>query len=237
MKNSEIRREARECLRGRWGKAIGMILLYTLITGAISSVIGAFGLIITVPMAFGFAGQMLKFTRKEEVGICDYFSIGFDNFGKAWSIFGYTLLKILVPFIAYAVVIIGFLVGMAVAGSTGGSEIFIAVSLVCIIAFIAVYIWLFSVILLYEYTDYVGNNKPELTGKEVVEESARLMRGNRWKFIGFSLSFIGWMFLSMLTFGIGFIWLIPYMEVASVKFFESLIGNTDTSVVEDNPIQ
>ena len=63
------------------------------------------------------------------------------------------------------------------------------------------------------------------------------MRGNRWKFIGFSLSVIGWMFLSMLTFGIGFIWLIPYMEVASVKFFESLIGNTDTSVVEDNPIQ
>ena len=35
-----------------------------------------------------------------------------------------------------------------------------------------------------------------------------------------SLSFVGWMILCVFTFGIGFIWLIPYMKTTTTAFYQ-----------------
>ena len=58
--------------------------------------------------------------------------------------------------------------------------------------------------------------------KELVKESENLMDGYKIDFICFGLSFIGWFLLGVLTFGIAYIWVIPYVEVASVMYFEKL---------------
>jgi len=36
------------------------------------------------------------------------------------------------------------------------------------------------------------------------------------------MSFIGWWFLSVLTFGIGFLWLVPYMNVTFAKLYDDI---------------
>ena len=43
-----------------------------------------------------------------------------------------------------------------------------------------------------------------------------------------------WILLSILTLGIGFLWLIPYMQVTEVKFYESLINNNEQSEIITN---
>jgi len=49
------------------------------------------------------------------------------------------------------------------------------------------------------------------------------MKGYRLKLIGLNLSFLGWVILSYLTFGMGFVFLIPYMQVSYVCFYEKVL--------------
>ena len=64
---------------------------------------------------------------------------------------------------------------------------------------------------------------------EVVNESEKMMNGNRGKIFLLSLSFIGWAILATLTLGIGFLWLMPYMIVAEVCFYEYLLGKKENN--------
>ena len=65
-----------------------------------------------------------------------------------------------------------------------------------------------------------------MTGKEIVEKSAELMKGNIASFIFLDLSFIGWVILSCITLGIGFFWLTPYMQVSIFNFYRNLEEKT-----------
>ena len=45
------------------------------------------------------------------------------------------------------------------------------------------------------------------------------MRGHKFDYFALQLSFIGWAILACLTFGIGFLWLIPYIQLTSIEFY------------------
>ena len=65
-----------------------------------------------------------------------------------------------------------------------------------------------------------GSEKKSI--KEIVATSTNLMDGYKMDFFTFELSFIGWILLGMVTFGIAYIWVFPYMEVANVMYYEEL---------------
>jgi uncharacterized membrane protein len=48
------------------------------------------------------------------------------------------------------------------------------------------------------------------------------MQGNKWKFFCLGARFFGWILLCVLTMGIGFLWLLPYMSVAFAQFYDDL---------------
>lgn len=60
--------------------------------------------------------------------------------------------------------------------------------------------------------------------KEAMKKSKNIMKGNKWKFVCLGLRFFGWFVLSLLTFGVGFIWLVPYMQIAMTKFYDDITG-------------
>ena len=236
MNRAEIKRQAKESLKGRWGTIIAMILLYEMIVGAISMVanfivgIGSIVvLVISIPIEFGYIGQIMKFTRKEDVGVVDFFKIGFDNFSKAWSIAGHTLLKLL-PYIIAFIVSLFAIIGLSVAAIESESALLGLAMFVFFILYFVFVILMAVKSYFYILTSYIGNDDNNLNGKEIVEKSAELMKGHRWEFFVLELSFFGWIFLSILTLGIGLIWLIPYMEVTNVKFYEKLIENKQEAV-------
>lgn len=77
----------------------------------------------------------------------------------------------------------------------------------------------------YSQIFFILADNPKLGPSDVLKKSEDMMRGNKWKFFCLLLRFTGWFILSLLTLGIGFIWLIPYVQMSRVKFYEDLIGD------------
>jgi uncharacterized membrane protein len=64
---------------------------------------------------------------------------------------------------------------------------------------------------------------------EAIDKSKKMMDGYKWKYFCLGLRFIGWALLCILTLGIGFLWLFPYMQVSMVKFYDDIKENQITS--------
>ena len=86
----------------------------------------------------------------------------------------------------------------------------------------------------YRLSYYVMLDNPNLSTLEVINESKRLMRGNKGKLFLLDLSFIGWAILATITFGLGFIALTPYMNMATFVFYELCNGNIMPRNIEIN---
>ena len=56
---------------------------------------------------------------------------------------------------------------------------------------------------------------------EAISRSKEMMRGNKWKFFCLHWRFFWWGLLCML-FPIGMLWLVPYMQTSSAKFYEDV---------------
>lgn len=57
---------------------------------------------------------------------------------------------------------------------------------------------------------------------ECIRKSKKMMNGYKADYFVFNLSFIGWILLAIPTFGLIFIYLIPYMTVSQVLYYEEL---------------
>ena len=62
----------------------------------------------------------------------------------------------------------------------------------------------------------------DLEAMEVVKKSRAMMKGYKWNYFVFGLSFIGWLLLVPFTLGILIIWLMPYMLVSMALYYENL---------------
>lgn len=261
MVASQLRANARESLQGKWGKAALLTLCYLLITFVINFVLGfilgfipvigrLISLVISLPLSFGFLVSFMKLKRDEEVTYTDFLNTGFSNFGKVWGIFGNTLLKMVIPIVLVVIFVIVMIVGMggsitglmattysshSYAGMTVG---FSGVFFIGLIGYIASLIYAMVKGYLYSLSYYILYDNPDKSGKEIVETSESLMKGNRWRFLWLSLTFIGWIILSMFTLYIGILWVIPYIMVTFVCFYEELAGSSTTAqtVVDNNPV-
>lgn len=85
-----------------------------------------------------------------------------------------------------------------------------------------------GIIKMYSYalTPYLLRDEPELGPDALITRSMRMMRGRKMKLFLLDLSFIGWALLSILTLGVGFLWLIPYVQSARAAFYLDLRRET-----------
>lgn len=74
----------------------------------------------------------------------------------------------------------------------------------------------------YAMTPYLLKDEPELKYNAAIEKSMRMMNGHKMKLFLLDLSFIGWALLCILTLGIGFLFLNPYVVSAKAAFYEDL---------------
>ena len=57
---------------------------------------------------------------------------------------------------------------------------------------------------------------------ECIKKSKAMMNGYKWDFFVFRLSFFWWHLLGIITFGIAYIYVGPYITVAEIKYYEEL---------------
>ncbi len=89
--NRDLMTQARDALKGRWGLAIGVNVIYYIITlavGIIPKTEGLLGIVVGAPLMVGIAGFSLSIARKQEATISQLF----DGIKKFWTCLGTYLL-------------------------------------------------------------------------------------------------------------------------------------------------
>lgn len=243
MTSADYRANAREKLSGKWGKAALISLGYFVISiilgfiegvmsGALKSIFSIAVAVIEVPLSFGLIITFFKLFNGEEANAFDFLSAGFSNFKRAWLVSLNILLKMIIPIIIVVVGMILLSSGIATAGvalfagssALGGS---VALAIIGGIAYIVGMIWAILQSYYYQLSYIVAIDNEDLSNKEVVEKCKEIMQGKRWKLFCLQFSFIGWAILAALTFGIGMLWLIPYIQLSMISFYEDAMGKKE----------
>ena len=205
--NSELRAQARERLEGQWGTFVLMTFLMLVIQT-----------ILQIP---GYIGSLLEVLSPENV----LASLSFSNISNILSLLALPLswgltVSLLRNHREESVDLENLFDGFR-----GGryTRVFCAIFLVNLFTFFWALLLIIPGIMKafsYALTPYILLDEPELTARQAITRSCEIMQGRRWKLFCLYLSFIGWGILSLLTFGIGFLWLAPYMNASIAAFYE-----------------
>ena len=205
--NSELRAQARERLEGQWGTFVLMTFLMLVIQT-----------ILQIP---GYIGSLLEILSPENV----LASLSFSNISNILSLLALPLswgltVSLLRNHREESVDLENLFDGFR-----GGryTRVFCALFLVNLFTFLWALLLIIPGIMKafsYALTPYIIMDEPELTARQAITRSCEIMQGRRWKLFCLYLSFIGWGILSILTFGIGFLWLVPYMNASVAAFYE-----------------
>lgn len=204
--NSELLRAARESLAGRWGLAIGTFLVYEIIIGSLQS---GYRYQTDTDQGFSFA---YSFASIVYLVVAGPLALGVSIFSlhlarnteaRFEQIFdGFRNFK--TSLAAYLLVVI-FIVLWAL--------------LLIIPGIIAA--------LSYAMTFYIIADDDTIEPMAAIDKSKKMMYGYKWQLFYLGLRFLGLALLCILTLGIGFLWLIPYINVTTAKFYDD---------IKDNPI-
>lgn len=76
----------------------------------------------------------------------------------------------------------------------------------------------------YAYTaaPFIMADYPGVGAVEAMRNSRHLMRGHKWKLFCLDFSFIGWMLLGTLLFGIGIVFVLPYFHTARALYYNDI---------------
>ena len=83
----------------------------------------------------------------------------------------------------------------------------------------------------YKMVPYIVKDYPDLSEIEVITLSRRMMDGNKWRTFLLDLTFLGWLFAGVVSFGIvSVLWALPYYEnTIAALYLELRVSHGDSS--------
>ena len=108
------------------------------------------------------------------------------------------------------------------------------VSLVIIGFMVATFAICFAIYYRYALVYYILADDESLKPREAIKRSKELMKGNKWKMFCLDMSFIGWIILGALAFGVGSYFVMPYMNCAKAHFYCEVVGKQKTVEIDEN---
>ena len=76
----------------------------------------------------------------------------------------------------------------------------------------------------YSMAFLIMSENPDTTPMEAINKSKVLMSGHKMEYFSFLISFIGWVLVGLISFGIGFFYLYPYFNASKIYFYKTLLG-------------
>jgi len=196
--NQDYKNRALASLEGKWGKAVVATFIYYFLTMGLDWVV-------TTPMgdnltiSYSTSGILTLVFLPLGWGFIVYFLnlIRFEEINYSRLFDGYKdILRIfLATFLSYLVIVIGLCL-LIVPG------IILATGLLM--------------------TDFILKDDPEISAIDAMAKSWKMTNGHKAELFYLFLSFIGWIVLSMLTLGVGFLILSPYMQTTLAHYYEDL---------------
>lgn len=193
--NSELRGDARAQLKGKWGMAILAMIIYMVVTNVAVGVVAA---IPRIGPFFSFIVSLI-IAGPLTLGLVSFFiRLKRGEEANLENVFD---------------------------GFKNFSPSFILIILTVI------FTWLWSLLLIvpgiiksfsYSMAFYILNDNPEMKPLDAITLSRKMMDGYKGKLFMMYLCFFGWSILCLFTLGIGYIWLIPYMQTAIANFYDDV---------------
>jgi uncharacterized membrane protein len=228
----DFRENSREGLAGRWGLAIGVALLAILLGGSAEN-------------------SVLSFRYDYSQHSSSYYNSTYlpnDYFYGIYSPFSQFLLTILPLLIVYCIA--AFIIGGAIQlgycrfnlnivdrepakldDIFSKFDIFGKALLLRILTVIFLILWSMLFVIpgiikcfSYAMAPYILAENPTMEANDAITESRKMMDGYKWSLFCLNFSFIGWDILSILSFGIGFLWVVPYQNAARAAFYNQISG-------------
>ena len=220
MKIRELKWEAKQALKGKWGLAI----LFSILTFSINSFIP---LLMEILFSGGFntwsstdnppAGAQLVswiFTIALSPVIYGYYSV-FLDMERSNSVAVKNLFQAFDASIYFKVLGIYFL---STVYTILWSLLLIIPGIIKAMAYSQIY--------------FILKDDQNIGINEAITKSRKLMDGYKGTYFLLLLSFIGWAFVGILTIGIAFLWIIPYYTASLAAFYEKLPKHNGSKKVE-----
>lgn len=216
--NKELVKKSRESLSGKWGMAVGALFVYSLIALSVS-MFGTGWDMITGAIAQGPWDQLSPVSSLLSLIITGPFTLGIaifvlalitnsDDFKMEQIFWGFrTFPKAFVTYLLMFIFIVLWTLLLVIPG---------------IIASLA-----------YSQTFYLLADDKDITPMDALRKSKAMMKGYKWKLFALQLRFLGLTLLCLVfTFGIGLLWLMPYMSVTYGHFYLELKESYESSIEE-----
>lgn len=199
LTRQELKANAKNSLSGKYGNAVIVVVLFALIIS-----IGSYLFESTENDYLIIFGSLI---------IYGFFQLGFISYflklsrneeveiGELWS--KYTLF---LPYIVVTVLVCIF--------TTLWTLLFIIPGIIASLSYSMVY--------------FIILDNPEIGYMDAIKESKEIMNGHKMDLFLLHLSFLGWALLGILTFGILYLWLIPYVNVTICNFYNEIRKKPET---------
>ena len=88
----------------------------------------------------------------------------------------------------------------------------------------------------YSMTPFILYDKKEM-GTKAIDLSMKMMKGHKMELFILYLTFIGWGILCIFTLGIGYFWLVPYINASLAGFYEEVKADYEQSACDSGAYQ
>lgn len=236
----ELKALAREQLKGRFGVAIGAVLLTTLISVVVTiftnlfaktdsltssiiySLITLIVSLLSAVLDVGLIRFFLKFTKNEKYKIGDIFW-GFQNHpDKAILVTFLIALLVLLCMLPFVIFLVIFII-------TANTFSFVLSMVALIVGAVAIIFLGIN----YSQTYYLIASQSQDSVIEIMRASRMMMNGHKARYFYLQISFIGWYLLSILSCGIALLWIEPYRMCANSYFYLDLQGAFHTQIIDE----
>ena len=196
MLRSELKQNAKMQLKGNLWLSIAVLVVYQLV----SYVPNLLGMLSESVFLAGIMSIItVALTGVLSIGVCRFFINLTGDSNSQFSDLWYGFNNILKAFgVSLLVALLVFL----------GSLLFVVPGIILTYMYSQVY--------------YVMAQNPELSVIDVLKESARIMKGHKFELFVLELSFLGWMILVGITFGIVGLYVIPYYNATLANYYLSI---------------
>ena len=234
--SAQLKQLAREALNGKYGTFIGALVIYNILTFSISIIITlllpgypitmflvkylvifVFALFYAILRA-GMSYQALNTARKKDIAVGNLFyalSLHPDRF---------IIASLLISLIGFP---LGFILGIGHFFLSYMRYSMLSIPVFSLL-FIVMLIIVISILLRFALCGFLLLDYPDMRATKALETSSKLMKGNKGRYFYLSLSFLGLFLLGILSVGVAFLWIIPYINATTAYFYLDVIGELDS---------
>ncbi len=239
-KISELKALARKSLDGYYALLAGALVLISFLSG-IGSALSVmlfqgnsmfdlvmsqiFSLIISVVMSVFSAGvyyMFLNVSRGKKTSMQDVTYLFYHHPDRI------IVVSLIVTVVQYLLMLPSMIMNYRMDVSANLLEVLQQSLLVSLVMFVGIVVaQLVTMPIAFGY--YLLIDDVEMNATDALKKSMQMMKGNYGRYIYMQLSFLGLMILGVLTLYVGFIWIMPYMQMTEIEFYREILGELDES--------